>query len=74
MSTDLLDQLADLDVPPPPAQFDAELHTKLNRSLAMQQMFDLVFSALPLVAVELARAVIAMLTVTVSGKFPEQKK
>jgi hypothetical protein len=74
MSNELLAQLAEVEVPPPPPQFDTELHTKLNRSLAMQQLFDFAFSAIPLAALELARAVIAMLTVTVSGKFPNQKK
>lgn len=73
MATDLLEQLAELDVPPPPAQFDHDLHERLNRSLTTQHVVDLGLYALPSAALEFVRALIGMLTLTVAGKFPDKK-
>ena len=33
MASNLFEQLAELEVPPPPAQFDTQLHDRVNRSL-----------------------------------------
>ena len=74
MPTDFLEQLAELDVPPPPAKFGDDLHDRLNRSLTTQHVVDLGLKALPSAAFEFIRAVIGLLTFTVVGKFPESKK
>ena len=36
MINDLLEQLADTDVPPPPERFGEELHRPVNRALAVR--------------------------------------
>ena len=70
MPTDFLEQLAEIDVPPPPPEFDRNLHQRLNHSLVVQQILDLGLHILPGAAMEFSRAVMGMLTLTVAGKFP----
>ncbi len=74
MPTDLLEQLARLDVPPTPVAFDDDLHERLNRSLTAQHVVDLGLRALPVAAIEFVRAVCGLVSLTVAGKFPERKK
>lgn len=69
MATDLFERLADLDVPPPPAQFDDQLHDRVNRSLAVGQMMDLLFGAVPWAVVEFSRAVIGTVLFTLTGRY-----
>jgi hypothetical protein len=70
MPTDFLERLAEIDVPAPPAEFDHELHERLNRSLTLQQLADFALRALPCAALELMRPVIGFVSFTVTGKFP----
>ena len=72
MSTDLFDQLAELDVPPAPAEFEHKLHDRLNQSLTTQQVIDLGMNAFPAAAMEFLGAVLGMLSLTITGKFPEK--
>ncbi len=69
MATDLFERLADLDVPPPPAQFDHQLHERVNRSLVVGQMMDLMFGAVPWAVVEFSRAVIGSVLFTLTGRY-----
>jgi hypothetical protein len=69
MATDLFERLAELDVPPPPAQFDDQLHDRVNRSLVMGQLMDLVFGAVPWAVVEFSRAVIGSVLFTLTGRY-----
>jgi hypothetical protein len=73
MPTDFLEQLAELDVPPPPVAFNEDLHKRLNRSLTTQFIIDLGLNALPSAAIEFVRAILGMLTLTIVGKFPDKK-
>ena len=70
MPTDFFEQLAEIDVPPPPTEFDRDLHQRLNHSLTTQHVLDLGLHALPCAALEFIRAVIGLVTLTISGKFP----
>ena len=74
MATDLFDQLADLEVPPPPVGFDHSLHERLNRSLTAQQIFDLGLRALPCAGIELFRALLGFFSLTITGAFPSVTK
>jgi hypothetical protein len=74
MATDLFDQLADLEVPPPPVEFDRNLHERLNRSLTTQQIFDLGLRALPCAGIELLRALAGFISLTITGAFPSVTK
>lgn len=71
---DFLEQLAELDVPPPPVAFNRDLHQRLNQSLTTQHVVDLGLQALPSAAMEFVRAVIGLVTLTITGKFPDTRK
>jgi len=74
MAPNLLDQLAELDVPPPPAAFDAELHDKVNRAIVTTQIADLVVSALPYAIAEFFRALVGLAIFTVTGRYDSKSK
>ena len=70
----LLEQLADLEVPPPPAQFDTQLHERVNRSLVTWQLVDLVVSALPNALMHFSRAFVGFIAFTLSGQYEAKKR
>ena len=72
----LLEQLADLEVPPPPpsAQFDRQLHERVNRSLFIWQMVDLVVSGLPWAMLHFSRALVGLIAFTVTGQYESNPK
>jgi hypothetical protein len=72
--TNLLDQLADLEVPPPPAQFDRQLHERVNRSLLTSQLVDLAASGLPWAFLHFARACVGFIAFTLSGRYDTKPK
>ncbi len=74
MAPDLFEQLAELEVPPPPAQFDAQLHERVNRSLVIGQFIDLAVKALPWAFVHFARAVVGAIVFTLSGRYEPSSK
>jgi hypothetical protein len=73
MVNDFFEQLAEAEIPPPPAGFDRQLHERVNRSLLLVQLMDLVFGALPWAAMHLARSLLGFITLTVSGKFEARR-
>jgi hypothetical protein len=73
MAADLFDQLAEVEVPPPPGDFDRSLHARLNQSLVAQHVVDFGLNALPATAVELLRAVLGMVAFSITGEFPARK-
>ena len=48
MASNLLEQLAEVEVPPPPDHFDKQLHARVNRTLVAAQFVDLAVSGLAL--------------------------
>jgi hypothetical protein len=70
MNRDFLEQLADLDVPAPPVEFDRQFHRRLNHALLVQQTLDLVVRAMPWAMVQLARALAGAIDYTFTGRFP----
>ena len=70
----LLEQLADLEVPPPPAQFDRQLHERVNRSLFVWQLVDLVVSGLPWAMLHFSRALVGLIAFTVTGQYESTPK
>ena len=58
MSPNLFDRLAELDVPPPPVHFDQQLHQRVNRSLVVGQLVDLLVGAFPWAARHFAKALL----------------
>jgi hypothetical protein len=76
MATDLFERLAELEVPPPPEaeQFDRQLHERLNRLLVVRQITDLVASGLPFALLHFARALVGLLTLTLTGRYERKPK
>ncbi len=71
---DLLEQLADLEVPPPPLHFDRQLHERVNRSLVISQAVDLLVSGLPWAMLHFARAVVGLIAFTLTGRYESKSK
>jgi hypothetical protein len=74
MTHDLLEQLAQTGVPPLPADFDRSVHQRLNRTLFVSQLVELVCVALPCGLAEFAQAVAAAAVYTSSGRYPAANK
>jgi hypothetical protein len=71
---DFLEQLAEMEVGPPPATFDRELHERLNRSLLVQHLMDLATGGLPWALLHFARAVAGVVAFTLTGKFYDDSR
>lgn len=74
MSHDLLEQLSAGDVPPPPADFDREVHRRLNRALTAGHMVEFAFEVVPYALGHLAAALLGFVVFTLSGRFPTGTK
>lgn len=74
MASNLFEQLAEHEIPPMPEDFDSSVHQRVNRSLVVLQMLDLLWRGLPLAFVLFGRAVIGMIVYSFTGKFPNEKK
>jgi hypothetical protein len=70
----LLERLADLEVPPPPVQFDRQLHQRVNRTLVVSQFVDLAASGLPWALLHFGRALIGLILFTVTGRYEKDPK
>jgi len=65
----LLEQLAQLEVPAPPPQFDRQLHARLNRTLVVQHLADLALRIMPGAMTEMAKAAFALAVYSLAGRF-----
>ncbi len=74
MAPDLFDKLAEVEVPPPPSQFDNQLHDKVNRGLVITQFIDLFVVALPWALVHFFRAFLGLLAFSVTGRYGPASK
>lgn len=74
MTPDLLEQLAEMEVPPTPAHFDDQLHDKVNRWLVATQLIDLAFSGLPWALGHFGRAFVGLIIFTVTGRYDSKSK
>jgi hypothetical protein len=71
---DILEQLAKLEVAPPPPEFDRRLHERVNQSLMVQHLIDFVVGAVPWALLHFFRAVVGMARFSITGKFEEERK
>jgi hypothetical protein len=71
MATDssFLDQLADLEIPTAPSDFQRQFHRRLNHWLLIVQIGDLIAGAFPYAATHFVRAVGGLVLLTLSGKY-----
>jgi len=65
---DIFDKLAELDVPPPPANFNTEVHDRVNKSLLALHFADLLLCGLPWAMLHFAKAVVGLIVMTLTGK------
>ncbi len=75
MSTDLLEQLAEVPVPPapPPQQFDRGIHQRINDRLFVGQVVDLALRGFGFAAAHFSRSLLGLLRLTFTGKFDPPK-
>lgn len=71
MNHDLLERLAESEVPPLPADFDRSVHQRLNQALLVGQFVEMFFRTLPYALAHFALGVLGAVTFTLSGRFPE---
>jgi len=71
---DFLEQLAELDVREPPADFDRQLHRRLNRTLLVQHLLDFVVGGIAWSLGHFLRATLGWLLFTITGRFPDRDK
>ncbi|MEX2113931.1 MAG: hypothetical protein WD845_12145 [Pirellulales bacterium] len=75
MAPDLLERLAQTEVPPPPDTFDRQLHDKVNRTLLITQFVDLFLVGMPWAFLQFSRALLGFVAFTVTGRYePKSKK
>jgi len=74
MADDFLEQLADLEVLAPPAEFDRQLHQRVNRSLTAQHLLDLLTGGLPWAALCFAHALAGLVAFSITGRFGGERK
>lgn len=73
MADNFLEQLGELEVPPPPAQFDSQLHERVNESLLGVQLTELVVEVMPMAIAEMARAFVGFVTFTLTGRYEGER-
>jgi hypothetical protein len=74
MANDFLEQLAEFDVPPPPAEFGRQLHVRMNRTLVIVQLIEFACGAVPRALWELGRALGGWARFTLTGKYELNKR
>jgi hypothetical protein len=74
MAEDFLEQLAQLEVQAPPAEFDRQLHQRVNRSLVAQQLLDLVVGGFPWALLRFSHALAGLIALSITGRFGGQRK
>jgi hypothetical protein len=74
MASNLFQRLAESEVPPPPAQFDTQLHDRVNRTLVGTQLADLLLVGLPWAMLHFSRAVMGLIVLTFTGRFENNPK
>ncbi len=70
MPRNLLNQLADVEVPPVPKNLDDHLHQRLNHWLLLGQLSDLALRFIPGAMFHVARAMIGLIVYTITGRYP----
>ncbi len=74
MPRDLLAELAESAVPPPPPTFERSLHERLNQRLVVHQVLDLILKGSGYTIWHLACGLVGLLRLTITGKFEPDPK
>ena len=70
MNHDLLELLAATEIPPVPADFDRDVHQRVNHALLLGHVAELGLRVLPYALVHMAQALFGLAALTLSGRFP----
>jgi hypothetical protein len=73
MSDDFLEQLAQLEISAPPAEFDRQLHQRMNRTLIVQHLVDLLFHGMPWAVLHFGRALAGLIALSITGRFDDER-
>lgn len=68
MANDLFAELAEVPVPPLPADFDSVVHRRVNRSLIAMHVLDFVVHGLPWAMLQFGKGVIGLMVFTLTGQ------
>jgi hypothetical protein len=71
---DPFEQLAEIDIPPPPDQFDRSVHRRLNQALIVVHFVEFAFRAVPFGIKTFARVLWAFGRFTLSGRFDDGRR
>ncbi|MGE0607977.1 MAG: hypothetical protein AB7O62_12855 [Pirellulales bacterium] len=74
MTDDLLEQLAQAEVPPVPAKLSRDVHDSLNRTLLAAHLIDLAIHGTAYACNAFAKGVLHVITLTITGKLQDKKK
>ena len=74
MASDLLEQLARHEVPPPPATFDRDVHRRVNHTLAVLHVVEFVLLVMPHALLHFTRAVGGLIGFSIAGRFQGVKQ
>jgi hypothetical protein len=74
MNFDLFELLAEKDVPPVPANFDREVHSRVNDSLLAMQVMEFLFQVVPYALLHFGQGVIGLVGFTLAGGFPHDSR
>jgi len=74
MSKNLLDQLAEVEIPSPPEDLDRQIHDRLNSRLLFGQFGDFALRGLPYAFFHLTQAMIALIRISLIGDYEEPQK
>ena len=73
MPSDLLEQLADTEVPPLPVDFRRRVHRRLNHRLLAVHLGDLLVRGLPFAITSFAQALFGLIHYSASGQYPTDR-
>ena len=71
--SDLIDQLSEIKVPPPPEQFADQVHQRLNRVLLGLHFFDFFVRAVPWALVRCLAPLGALLRFSFTGQHQDHR-
>ncbi len=74
MTQNLLDQLADVEIPPPPDNFDRNVHERLNGRLLLMHTFEFATSVFLYAIITFAQALFAAATFSLSGQYEDRSQ
>ncbi len=69
MASNLLEQLAETEVPTLPADFDRKVHRRLNHRLLLGHLADLAMHGLPFAFMHFLTALVGLVTFSLTGHY-----